>query len=150
MTSLFFIPTKEKTNTIGVFGSHFNSNFPSISVATPVTVPFTNTVTPGNGSPFSSFTVPFINLFSCAVAFSPFARINTTLLKNSYSRFTFPRTIFNTSSNSTSSTFTETFPTSRTSVELYMKRNVVCSLTAFTNCSTETSDKFNVTNCCCE
>ena len=148
--SLFFIPTNENTSTIVESGSHFNSNFPLTSVATPVNVPFTNTVTPGNGIPLLSFTVPLINRFSCAAVFSPFARIRITLLKSSYSKFTFPNTIFNTRSNSMSFTFTETVPASRTSAELYMKRTVVWFLTASTNCSTDTPAKSKVTRLCCE
>ena len=116
--------------------------FPFISVATPTLSPLIKTETPGNVTPCSSFTVPFTTFFFCCSLFpSPFWRIKITLLKNSYSKLTLPNTILSTSFNSLFSTFTEIFPAWRIRDELYMNLSDVCCLTAFTNCSTDTSDK---------
>ena len=66
LTSKFWvsIPTKEK---IKIKESCFGNsilNFPSISVTTPIVVPFNKIVTPGNVCPASSTTLPLTTSFS--------------------------------------------------------------------------------------
>ena len=59
-TTVFFIPTKEKTNTtLSIFGTSIE-NLPSAPVAVPILVPFIKIVTPGKASSFLSFTIPVI------------------------------------------------------------------------------------------
>ena len=64
-TSRPFIPIKENCKTPPSSGK-VNSNFPSTSVTTPNLVSFTNTVTPGRGSPSLSVTRPSIFFPSCS------------------------------------------------------------------------------------
>ena len=115
-----------------------------MSVDTPKVVPLITTVTPGKTAPLLSFTTPFSTFGPAGT--SPFARIRMISLYSSYSKFTFFNTISNTSLNSLSLTWTETWPASRTTPELYIIFIPVCCFTASTNFSTETSFKSKVTS----
>ena len=60
LTSCVSIPTKVNTS-VTVSADKATLKRPSALVATPVFVPFITTVTPGNGFPISSTTIPLIN-----------------------------------------------------------------------------------------
>ena len=68
--SLEFIPTKENSREIPGVSVISRLNLPSISVATPIVVPFTTTVTPGSTPPLESTTTPssLINFWGAAIS----------------------------------------------------------------------------------
>ena len=65
LTSCVSIPIKENCKTWYPSGIS-KTKFPVASVETPIVVPLIITVTPGNGAPSSSFTLPLITLNFCS------------------------------------------------------------------------------------
>ena len=65
------MPTNEKIRRVASgFSGETMVNSPLVLVETPVVVPLMRTVTPGRGSPFSSFTIPRIGFCWSGVVFA--------------------------------------------------------------------------------
>ena len=78
-TVLVFIPTYEISST-GSLPSAKMVNWPSRSVVTPVSVPFSLTVTPGSDSSFSSITIPVMFFLKYWWVLLAFLRMTVPLL----------------------------------------------------------------------
>ena len=124
-TSCDFIPIKEKRSTTSFISGNETVNFPSLSVEMPKAEPFNKTVTPGNGFPFTSFTVPFtVTCFGWGNWFLT-GRI-TTVLSIRRKLYPSPSICFKASSKLAFLHDTDTFRFTFTSRLLKKKSRLVC------------------------
>ena len=119
--SIFFIPINVNSSTLFPPSGTVIVNLPFISEAHPTDVPFSNTVTPGNNSPFSSFTIPVT-----VITFpgSSFFKTGETMI--CFSSILYPNPVplnicFTTFSSNSFFTSTETLPTFANRLLLYTK-----------------------------
>jgi len=139
----------EKTKIQFVAGGIWIWKLPFTSVATPNEVPLTATVTPGNGCPWESQTVPlYRTLFVSSSDFLNPGVIITILSTNSNWN-SVPNNCCSTSSIRMFSQFSDTVFFTFTSLLLKKKSRRVCCFNSRIASATEVFSNFNVTICFC-